>query len=426
MKKNNNFIVVADIGSSEITCMMGQPGEDGKMQILAIATEAAVGVERGCVKDVDSVSRGLTSCVEKLEAKTSKTVDKIYVGYNARSLRVFSNTFTETYDHITLLTGDKLDQLKDKNRELPLDKEEAVVSVLSNKFVLDGSNSYIDVLARSTKKIEATYLVSSGKREWVTALEKVISRTGYKLAGVIVNASCSAKSVLSDEEFQKGTAVVDLGAGTCSVAICSGGVVRHQAILPIGGNVLDNDLMQGCNVDRSTAVKLKENYGGALTDLEREDEVQITGKNGTSWYLPVKQIAYVLESRLDEIIENVDYQIELAGFHNRLEGGVVLTGGLAQLKNISQLFASRLGVPCRLGKPTSALIWPQDEKPRFSYSVAAGMLKLGKCNCGKEQVIIEVKEPRVEVKEEPEAKPRRLVDGLLRLFDSKDDEGERM
>ena len=424
MKKSENFIVVADIGSFEITCMLGQPTENGKIKIVALATEPSVGVERGCVKDVDSASRCLKRCIVALEEQTSKKVEKIYVGYNARSLRVFVNTFTENFEQITLLTKETLDVLAKKNLSLPIDKEEDIISIIANKYILD-DQEFKDAQSRSVKKVEASYLVTSSKRKWKNSLERVVSSAGYKLAGMFVNATCSAKSVLTEEEAQKGTAIVDFGAQTCSVAICEGGIIRHLAILPLGGNVLDNDLMQGCKVDRETALKLKEKRGGALIDLEHDHEVELTGKDGIKRCLLVKQIAYILEARLDEIIENVDYQIELAGYHNRLEGGIVITGGGAQLKNISQLFASRLRVPCRIGVPQTNLEWPEGMKPKPSFSAAAGLALLGECSASPEKVVQPPKQEE-EPPVQPEGKTNRIRDGILRFFESKDSEGERM
>lgn len=425
MNKTENFIAVVDVGSSKITCMLGQPDDAGNMRVLDMASEESIGVERGCIKDVDSVARSISSMMKILENRTLKKVDKLYIGYNARSLRVFSNTLTETFDQITLLSTDFLEKLSEKNRSVIIDKEESIISILPSRFVLDSANSFVDVHSRTTKKIEATYLITSGKQKCYHTLEKVVGRAGYNLGGVFVNASCNAKSLLSDEEWEKGTAIVDIGAGTTSVAICANGVIRHLAIIPLGGNVLDNDILQGCNVDRKTAKKLKETYGGAITDLEREDEVEIINKDNSKWFLPIKRVAYILEARLEEIIENVDYQIELAGFNNRLNGGIVLTGGVSHMKNISQLFTSRLGVQCRLGLPIAGVVWPEGIKPKATYSVAAGMLKMGKCDCAKKEPAPVVEADPEITQPDTEGKKRKFMNGLLSFFDN-GDEGESM
>lgn len=425
MIKTENLIAVVDVGSSMLTCMLGQSSDSGQIRVLDIALEESIGVERGCIKDIDTVSKTITSLIQTLENRNHKKVDKLYIGYNARSLRVFSNTLTETFDQITLLSTDFLEKLSEKNRSIVLDKEESVISILPSRFVLDSANSFVDVHSRTTKKIEATYLITSGKQKCYNTLDKVVSRAGFQLAGVFVNATCSAQALLSSDEWEKGTVVVDMGAGTTSVAICANGVIRHLAIIPLGGNVLDNDIIQGCNVDRKTAQKLKETYGGAITDLEREDEVEIINKDNSQWYLPVKRVAYIIESRLEEIIENVDYQIELAGFNNRLDGGIVLTGGVAQLKNISQLFSNRLGINCRLGLPTAGVIWPESIKPKFAYSAAVGLLTLGKSDCAKKEPIPVVEADSEVALPDNEGKKRKFMNGLLSFFDN-GDEGESM
>lgn len=191
----------------------------------------------------------------------------------------------------------------------------------------------------------------------------------------------SAEAVLSNEEKEAGVVLVDIGGGTTDIAIFHDGIIQHTAIIPFGGNSITEDIREGCLIMRNQAERLKVKFGSALPSENQENEIVcIPGLRGREpKEISVRNLAGIISARMTEIIELVDYEIINSGLKKKLIGGIVVTGGGAQLKHIKQLFEYVTGMDTRIGLPTEHLANTNELGKLASpmYSTGIGLVLTG-------------------------------------------------
>jgi len=195
----------------------------------------------------------------------------------------------------------------------------------------------------------------------------------------------SSTSVLDREEMQAGVCLVDIGGGTTDVAIFQDGIIRHTAVIPFGGNVITNDIKQGCTIMRNHAELLKVKFGSALATENKDNEIVcIPGLRGREpKEISLRNLSHIIQARMEEIIENVYWEIRNSGFEKKLIGGIVLTGGGSQLKHMKQLVEYITGMDCRIGYPNEHVVKAKNENlliPAMSTGVGLVIHGLDKCN----------------------------------------------
>ena len=186
---------------------------------------------------------------------------------------------------------------------------------------------------------------------------KCIKKANLEMVDLILEPIASAEAVLSDEEKEAGVALVDIGGGTTDIAIFQDNIIRHTAVIPFGGEVVTEDVKEGCTIIKKHAEELKVKFGSALASENREDEVvAIPGLRGRPpKEITLKNLASIIQARMEEIIEQMYFEIKNSGFEKKLIAGIVLTGGGAQLKHIDQLAEFSTGMDTRIGYPNEHL-----------------------------------------------------------------------
>ena len=190
----------------------------------------------------------------------------------------------------------------------------------------------------------------------------------------------SSLSVLSDEEKEAGVCLVDIGGGTTDVAVFYDNIIRHTAVIPFGGNIITSDIKQGCMVMEHQAELLKTKFGRAISEEASPNEiVSIPGlRNRDPKEISIKNLAHVIEARMEEIIELVHTEIITSGFHKKLAAGIVVTGGGSQLSNLSQLFEYMTGLDARIGYPNEHLGKSKVEEAKSPmYATSVGLVLTG-------------------------------------------------
>jgi cell division protein FtsA len=222
--------------------------------------------------------------------------------------------------------------------------------------------------------VEANFHIVIGQITSTKNISKCVTKAGLSLNEIILEPLASSSAVLTDDEKEAGVALVDIGGGTTDVAVYYDDIIRHTAVIPFGGDVVTKDIKEGCSILRRQAELLKVQYGSALGDIAREDEiVSIPGISGREpKEISLKSLAYIIQSRMEEILNAVLYEIENSGYYERLSAGIVITGGGALLKDLPQLVKFITGMDVRLGYPSEMLASESVEEvnnPMFSTSV---------------------------------------------------------
>ncbi len=404
MENNEPEIIVGlDIGTTKIACIVGRKDEYGKIEIMGYGKAESLGVKRGVVANIENTVKSIRKAVEKAEEQSEVEIHRVHVGIagqHIRSLQHRGNIIRENPElPITLQEIEKL--VKDMHK-LNMKPGEEIIDVIPQDFIIDGEEGITEPKGMLGSTLEANFHIIIGQTAAARNIYTCIKRAGLEVDGLILEPIASAQAVLSDEEKEAGVALVDIGGGTTDIAIFQDHIIRHTAVIPFGGEIITEDVREGCSIIRRYAEQLKVKYGSALVDRNSENEVvAIPGLRGRPpKEITLKNLAGIIQARLEEIIEQVDYEIKSTGYKKKLIGGIVLTGGGSQLKHIEQLTQYITGMDTRIGYPNEHLSTNNDEEiaaPIFATGV--GLVIEGvQRNELKRELMVEGEEQKTETK----------------------------
>jgi cell division protein FtsA len=229
-------------------------------------------------------------------------------------------------------------------------------------------------------RLEANFHIITGQITAIKNLQKCVEKASLEMANLTLEPIASAAAVLSKEEMEAGIALVDIGGGTTDLAIFHDGIIRHTAVIPFGGNVITKDIKEGCRVMGNQAEKLKVKFGSAMvSELKENRVITIPGLKGRPHKeISERNLAHIIQARMEEILDHIYWEIRRSGFERKLSGGIVLTGGGALLRNLTQLVEFHTGMNARLGMPIEHLAHGYDKDVVSPvYSTAIGLVLKG-------------------------------------------------
>ncbi|MDX9932491.1 MAG: cell division protein FtsA, partial [Bacteroidales bacterium] len=250
-----------------------------------------------------------------------------------------------------------VERLIENMYKLVMPPGEEIIHVIPQEYIVDGEQGIKDPVGMAGVQLEANFHIITGQILAARNIEKCITRADISMSDMVLEPIASSYSVLSEEEKEAGVALVDIGGGTTDIAIFQDGIIRHSAVIPLGGDIVTEDVKEGCSILKSYAETLKVKHGSALAN-EVKDEIYISipGLKGRPHKeISMKNLARIIQSRMEEIIEFVNYEIKNSGYDRKLIAGIVLTGGGAQLKDIAQLCQFITGHETRIGYPSEHL-----------------------------------------------------------------------
>ncbi len=377
MNNQSNLIAALDIGTTKIVAVVGRKNDNGELQIVGIEKVPSTGVKRGVVLNIEETVGAIKDVVFNLESKYGVKLTDVYVGIAGQHIKSLQNRGYRYIETNMEITQFDVDHLYKDNFKIPLEAGENILHVFPQDYVVDNEAGVKNPIGMSGRRLEGNYHIVLGRIASVNNIEKCINRVGLKLNQLFLEPMASARAVLTEEEKEAGVVLVDIGGGTTDVAIFYDGMIQHTAVIPFGGNVVTSDVKEGCAVLAKQAESLKTQFGSALGDLEREDMVvTIPGIEG--WEpkeISFKSLAYIIQARMEEIIDYVMYQIENSKLYDRLGAGIVITGGGALLKNLSKLVKYRTGLEVRIGLPNKNIRAMHLEEAKMPmYATSIGLL----------------------------------------------------
>jgi cell division protein FtsA len=380
----SEIIVGLDIGTTKIACFVGRKNEHGKIEILSMGKTESLGVTRGMVsnieKTVNSIREAVMQAQEKVEGEL--TIGLVNVGIAGQHIKSLQHRgiYTRNSTQEEISQAD-IDALIDDMYKLVMEPGEEIIHVLPQEYIVDGEQGIIDPIGMSGVRMEANFHIIAGRIAAAKNIQKCIHKADLEVEETILEPLASAAAVLSDEEREAGIVLVDIGGGTTDIAIFHGGIIRHTAVIPFGGNVITDDIKEGCTILQRQAEALKVKFGSALASESQENEVVcIPGLRGREpKEISIKSLSGIIQARMEEIIEHVYYEIKNSGYEKRLIGGIVVTGGGAQLNNINQLFEYVTGMNSRIGYPNEHLgqSATKEELTSPMYATGVGLVLKG-------------------------------------------------
>ncbi len=374
MSLESNIFAAVDIGTTKIVALVGRKSTDKRMEILAIEQVPSTGVKRGVVLNIDDTVKAINEVILRIEERLGIKITDVYVGIAGQHIRSISNRGYRFIDPSNEIKQTDVDHLYADNFKIPVEAGEKILHVIPQDYVVDNESGIKHPVGIMGHRLEGNFHVVLGSIVSVKNIEKCIHRVGLNLSDMVLEPLASARAVITEEEKEAGVVLVDIGGGTTDVAVFYDGLVRHTAVIPFGGNVVTSDIKEGCSVLFKQAETLKTRFGYAIGDLVREDvTVTIPGMQG--WEpkeISSKSLSYIIQARMEEIIDYVIYQIDSSGYYDKLGAGIVLTGGGALLKNLPELIKFRTGLDVRIGVPDAFLTGRLPEEatvPNFSTSI---------------------------------------------------------
>ncbi len=381
MRQKNQYVAAVDIGTTKIVTIVGQKNDHGKLEILGLSKTPSKGVKRGVVLNIEETVNAIQHTVEEAQKQSGIVFSDVFVGIagqHVKSVRNRGYINRDSYD--AEITQQDIDALIEDMYKIPIDVGEEIIHVLPQNFIVDNETGVKNPVGMSGKRLEANFHIVIGQIASAKNIGKCISRVGMNVNQLVLEPLASADAVLTDDEKEAGVALVDIGGGTTDIAVYFDDIIRHTAVIPFGGNVVTSDIKEGCSILGRQAEALKTQFGSALGDLANEDKVvTIPGISGRDpKEISFKSLAYIIQSRMEEIIDSILFQIENSDCIDKLSAGIVFTGGGALLRHLPQLVKFRTGMDVRIGYPNEHLAsGTMEDINHPMYATGVGLLIKG-------------------------------------------------
>ena len=376
-----NISVGLDIGTTKIVAMVGSRNEFKKLEILGIGKAQSLGVHRGVVNNITQTIESIKYAIEEARVESGKQhIKEVVVGIAGQHIRSLQHSDYITRENPDQVIGNNdIDELINQVYKLVMLPGEEIIHVLPQDFKVDGQSEIKEPIGMYGSRLEANFHIVVGQVSSIRNIGRCIKSAGLEMGDITLEPLASADAVLSDEEKEAGIALIDIGGGTTDVAIFKDSIIRHTAVIPFGGNVITEDIKEGCSIIGNQAEQLKVKFGSAWPGENKETEiVAIPGLLGRDpKEISLKTLSKIINARVVEIIEQVYLEIKNYGHDEakkKLIGGIVLTGGGSQLKHLKQLVEYVTGMDTRVGFPGEHLAGDtNNSNPIFSTAVGLVM-----------------------------------------------------
>ena len=416
-----NISVGLDIGTTKIVAMLGRTNAYGKLQIVGTGKSQSLGVHRGVVNNITQTIQSIQAAVHEAEASSETKINEVVVGIAGQHIRSLQHS-----DYIIRQNPDEVIQESDIETlinqvyKLVMLPGEEIIHVLPQEFKVDGQSEIKEPIGMYGARLEANFHVVVGQISSIRNIARCVKSAGLEFGGITLEPLASAAAVLSQEEKEAGVALIDIGGGTTDLAIFKDGIIRHTSVIPFGGNIITEDIKEGCSIIEKQAELLKIKFGSAWPGENKDNEiVSIPGLRGRDpKEITLKNLSKIIHARVTEIIEQVYAEIKNYGHEDqkkKLIAGVVLTGGGSQLKHLKQLVEYITGMDTRIGYPNEHLAGDtQSETASPTFATAVGLVMKAV-----EQLVVEPMEtePKQEVASEDEQPAEQQTQRRRSIFD---------
>ena len=376
--ENSEIIVGLDIGTTKIAAIVGRRNEHDKIDILGHGKTDSIGVKRGVVSNIENTVNSIRIAIEQAEIKSGVDIKYVNVGIagqHIKSLQHHGSIIRKDIDEE--ISQEDIDTLHNNMFNLNMSPGEEIIDVIPQEYIIDAEQGIKQPIGMLGNTLEANFHIIIGQTAAAKNIYKCVRKAALEVVDLILEPIASAEAVLSEEEKEAGVVLVDIGGGTTDIAIFHEGIIRHTAVIPFGGDIITEDVKEGCTIIKKHAEELKVKFGSALASENREEEiVAIPGLRGRPpKEITLKNLASIIQARMEEIIEHIYYEIKNSGYEKKLIAGIVLTGGGAQLKHVAQLCEFMTGMDTRIGYPNEHLAQEvTDDLASPMYATGTGLV----------------------------------------------------
>jgi cell division protein FtsA len=405
MNHEQPIIVGLDIGTTKIAAIAGRKNEYGKLEILGFGRANSNGVKHGQVLNIDETIKAIRMALDNCYASNPNLdITEVYVGiagHHIKSLQTRGDIVRQNTEEE--ITRKEIDQLVADQYKTYIPAGDQIIDVIPQEFTVDNFQNIPNPIGYGGVKVGANFHIITGDKNAIRNINRAVEKSNLHTKDLVLQPLASAAAVMGHEDLEAGVAIVDIGGGTTDLAVFYEGILKHTAVIPFGGENITNDIKTGLGVLKTQAEQMKVQFGSALSNEAKANAyITIPGLRGMpAKEISVKNLANIIQARMSEIMDFVTYHLKQVGLDNRmLNGGVVLTGGGAQLRHLIQLTEYITGLNARIGFPTEHLAAGHiEELAKPTYSTCIGLILKGYSDYEHDRKEFEKEYRRVEVPE---------------------------
>ncbi len=382
MASKSNVIVGLDIGTTNITVVVGQVGNEGKVDVIGLGVSPSKGLRKGVVINIEATVDSISKAITQAETMSGVEINSVFAaisgshvkGFNSHGIVGIKNKEVSRTDIAKVIEAAEA-------VAIPMDRE--VLHVLPQEFIIDEQDGIREPLGISGVRLEAKVHIVTGAVASAQNIVKCANRCGITVNDIVLSSLASGRTVISTEEQELGVCLLDIGGGTTDLTVYHAGAVKHTSVVSVGGNHITADIAAGLRTPIAAAEEIKCKYGSALVSLVNKDEtLEVPSTGGrTPRVLSRLVLSEIIEPRVTEIFTLVQKDLVKAGMEELLTSGIVLTGGTANLNGIRQVAEQVFNLPVRLGTPTG-VGGLSDLVRGPEYATAVGLILWGAQNQG--------------------------------------------
>jgi len=380
-KKEQPIIVGLDIGTTKVVAIAGRKNEFGKVEILGLGRADSAGVSHGVVMNIEQCIRSIEQAIERcILSNPNLEIKEVYVGIAGQHIKSLQTRGDRVRTNVESEIGkDDIELLVRDQYKTYIPAGDQIIDIIPQDFTVDSTAYVVDPIGMSGVKIGANFHIITGDRNAIRNIKRCVDKSKLITRDLVLQPLASAASVMNDEDLEAGVAIVDIGGGTTDMAVFYDGILKHTAVIPYAGVNITNDIRNGLGVLRAQAEQMKVQFGTALAEEANANAyITIPGLRGLPpKEISVKNLAHIIQARMQEILDYV-YHLKQIDLDKRLYGGIILTGGGAQLKHVTQLTEFVTGLGARIGYPNEHLAGGYAESlMNPMYSTCIGLILRG-------------------------------------------------
>lgn len=380
--KQQPIIVGLDIGTTKVVAIAGRKNEFGKIEILGFGRAESAGVSHGVVMNIEQCIRSIEQAIERcLASNPQLEIRDVYVGIAGQHIKSLQTRGDRVRTNVDgEISKEDIDLLIKDQYKTYIPAGDQIIDIIPQDFTVDSTGNITDPIGMSGVKIGANFHLITGDKNAIRNINRCVEKSHLKTQDLVLQPLASAAAVMNDEDLEAGVAIVDIGGGTTDMAVFYDGILKHTAVIPYAGVNITNDIRNGLGVLKAQAEQMKVQFGMALAQEANSGAyITIPGLRGLPpKEISVKNLAHIIQARMQEILDYVLYHLKQVDLDKRLLGGIILTGGGARLKHLTQMTEFVTGMSARVGLPNEHLAGGHAEAlMNPMYSTCIGLILRG-------------------------------------------------
>ncbi|MDG2342066.1 MAG: cell division protein FtsA [Cytophagales bacterium] len=380
-KPIKKYFTALDIGTSKICAIIAEQTEKNKLNIIGFSETDSEGVSEGMIQNLIKATSKIKEVIKEAGEMAKVPIEFVNVGIAGKHIRSFS-----THHSIGLQNNENepieinqshVKKLEQRSKMAVIPTNHKIIHSMHQKFTIDEDHDSVDPIGEYGKKLEADFHIISANKVDIKIMEESIRRSQVKCRNLILEPIASSLALLDENDKEDGICLVDIGGGTTDISIFHDNIIRHTAVIPLGGDIVTQDIKEGLGLPRHHAEALKIKFGKALyVKRPIKEYVKIKGEGQREdKKILLDNLYKIIEARMEEIFEKVHQEILNSCISEKLSAGIVITGGGSQLLNLKQQVKYITGLDVRKGYPSSYLTNSDIANLEYpKYSTAVGLL----------------------------------------------------